>query len=326
MANEVTLTFAGDSDRLEKAFARVGASADGMSTKVRESTQAFDDNGNHLGKLGEKADGAETSLIGVHDVIDGTATIMQGPGQVGIVGYIQGWADLAGGLAPIILQLAETKIATIATAVAQKTAAAATKVWEGAQWLLNAAMDANPIGLTVVAIGALIAIVVLIATKTTWFQTAWRVAWGGIKTAAVDVWNWLKALPGNIAGVFSTIAGAIGAPFRAAFNFVSDAWNGTIGKLSWNVPSWVPGIGGNHIGAPHLPRFHTGGVVPGSPGSEMLAVLQAGERVTPAGQSSTTVLELRSSGNRVDDMLVELLADAIGRRGGNVQVVLGTGL
>jgi chromosome segregation ATPase len=48
-----------------------------------------------------------------------------------------------------------------------------------AQWAWNAAMDANPIGIVVVAVGALIAIIVVIATKTTWFQTAWKASWGG---------------------------------------------------------------------------------------------------------------------------------------------------
>jgi hypothetical protein len=33
-------------------------------------------------------------------------------------------------------------------------------------------------------------------------------------------------------------------------------------------------------------RFHMGGVVPGPPGSEHLAILQAGERVIPAGHST----------------------------------------
>ncbi len=71
------------------------------------------------------------------------------------------------------------------------------------------------------------------------------------------------------------------------------------------------------------PKFHAGGVVPGAPGSEMLTTLQAGERVTPAGRSGPMVLELRSSGARVDDLLVEILARAIKARGGNVQVALG---
>jgi hypothetical protein len=51
-------------------------------------------------------------------------------------------------------------VATFLYSTASKAATAATFLWEGAQWLLNAAMAANPIGLVVLAIVALIALVV----------------------------------------------------------------------------------------------------------------------------------------------------------------------
>ena len=222
-----------------------------------------------------------------------------------------------------IVQMTLAKASMIAHATWSGIVKAATVTWTGVQWLLNVALTANPIGLIIVGIAALIAIIVLIATKTTWFQTAWRVAWTGIKTVALAVWNWLKNLPGMIGDAFGKVYGFITAPFRAAFNMVARAWNSTIGKLSWTVPTWVPGVGGNTFSAPRIPTFHRGGVVPGPPGSELLAMVQAGETVTPAGQSGRTVLELRSSGSDLDELLIRLLARAIQRRGGNVQLVLG---
>jgi hypothetical protein len=58
----------------------------------------------------------------------------------------------------------------------------------------------------------------------------------------------------------------------------------------------------------------------------MLAILQAGETVTPAGRGAATVIELHSSGTAVDDALVEILARAMRARGGdpralNIRVV-----
>lgn len=190
-------------------------------------------------------------------------------------------------LMPVLTRLAEVGLKVV-DFISQNVdvlgpLAAVIGVVVAAQWLWNIAMAANPIGLIIVAVAALIAIIVIIATKTTWFQTIWRVAWGGIKTAAEAVWNWLKQIPGWIEGVFKTVAGAISAPFRAAFNFVADAWNNTVGRLSWSVPAWIPFIGGKTISVPHLPHFHSGGVVPNTPGGEMLAVLQSGETVTPRG-------------------------------------------
>jgi len=292
MPNEVTLTFAGDTEKLEKSFDKVGAGAKTMSDKVGASTSAVDEHGNAMGRMGDKADGAEANLIGVVDIMSGTATIMQGPAKVGMGAYIQGWADLAGGLAPVLISLAQVKIATIgntiataASTVAQGAAKAATAVWTGVQWLLNVALTANPIGLLIVGIAALIAIIVLIATKTTWFQDAWRVAWGAIKSVAMSVWDWLSALPGKIGAVFSGIAGTISGPWKAAFNGIANAWNNSVGRLSFTVPAWVPLIGGKTFSAPRLPTFHRGGIVPGTPGQDVVAVLQAGERVIPRAQA-----------------------------------------
>lgn len=194
-----------------------------------------------------------------------------------------------------------------------------------AQLAFNLAMTLNPIGIVVVAVAALIAAIVLIATKTTWFQDIWKVAWGWVKRTAIDVWDWLKALPEKIGSTFKSVSSFITAPFRAAFNGISDIWNNTVGSLSWSVPNWVPFVGGNSISAPKLPKYHSGGTVPGAPGTEMMAILQAGEEITPAGSGGgVVVLEVRSSGNRVDDLLVEILRNAVRIRGGNAQLVLGT--
>lgn len=296
MANEIKLTFAGDAGPLAKTLTDVGDAGAKMGDKLESASKAVGEHTNAMGRLGEKADNSERNLIGIHDVIDGTATIMQGPGKQGIVAYIQGWADLAGGLAPLLISMAQMKVATIgqtiattASTVAQGAAKAATVTWTGVQWLLNVALSANPIGLVVIAIAALIAIVVLIATKTTWFQDIWRIAWGGIKTAALAVWDWLKGLPEMIGGAFSKVTSFISAPFRAGFNLISDAWNNTVGKLSWTIPNWVPGIGGNTISVPHLPHFHSGiDRVPGLPGQEVLAVLEAGERVQTREQAQAS--------------------------------------
>lgn len=120
-----------------------------------------------------------------------------------------------------------------------------------------------------------------------WFRdTLWgkwiKGAWDAIVNKAASVQAWLHGMPGRLRAAFASIANTLSAPFRSAFNHIVDAWNNTIGRLSWSVPGWVPGIGGFSISVPNLPHFHTGGVVPGATGSEMLAVVQAGETIIPA--------------------------------------------
>lgn len=104
--------------------------------------------------------------------------------------------------------------ATRVWAAAQAVASVATGVWTAAQWLLNAAFWASPITWIVAGIVAVIAVIVLIATKTTWFQSLWSGAMRGIsaavgwvKNAAASVWNWIK---GNWPLLLAIITGPIG--------------------------------------------------------------------------------------------------------------------
>ncbi|MWA12572.1 phage tail protein [Streptomyces sp. BA2] len=76
---------------------------------------------------------------------------------------------------------------------------------------LNASMFASPVFWIVAAIVALVAVVVLIATKTDWFQQAWSVAWGFIKSTTDtvvagigSVLNWFGSLPGKLGGWFGS--------------------------------------------------------------------------------------------------------------------------
>lgn len=213
-----------------------------------------------------------------------------------------------------------------------------------AQWAWNAAQLASPTTWIIIAVVALVAVIVLIATKTTWFQDLWEKAWGGIRRAASavgswfkdtlwgkwikgawdgikgageKVWAWMSALPGRLKSAFASVKDFLFAPFRAAFNAVSSAWNATIGRLSWTIPGWVPGIGGNSISAPSLPKFHSGGTVPGAPGTEVMAVLQAGEKVTSmAGAAADAGGWVAIRGDAVLDDLIRAIADRVGAKGG----------
>jgi hypothetical protein len=217
-----------------------------------------------------------------------------------------------------------------------------------AQWLFNASLWANPITWIVLALVAFAGIMIYLATQTTVFQDTWNSVWGFLK--GVGAWfagpfadffihgyrlvmagiDWLvagfNATVQKWKNLFSTVAGFITAPFRTAFNFISSAWNATIGRLHWSVPGWVPGIGGNSISAPQLPHYHQGGIVSGAAGSEVLGVLQAGERVTPAGggghaERSVTL----EAGDEFGRFVLNVIRDEVGLRGGDpVRVLRGT--
>ena len=105
---------------------------------------------------------------------------------------------------------------------AMRAAAAVTKVWEGVQWLLNAALNANPIGLAVTAVAALTAGIVYCWNRFAGFRafllTMWTVVkgFGGIvKTYVTDR---LKGLLNGIGLVGRAMARLFDGDFSGAWS------------------------------------------------------------------------------------------------------------
>jgi hypothetical protein len=71
VANQVTLTFAGETKQAEDAFDRVGESSRKMSDKVGGSAEGF-------AKAGEAADQLDTKAMGFRDTMTGRAGHRQG--------------------------------------------------------------------------------------------------------------------------------------------------------------------------------------------------------------------------------------------------------
>jgi len=101
-----------------------------------------------------------------------------------------------------------------------------------------------------------------------------------------DVVGFVTGLPGRISSAASGLFDGFKDAFRSALNWIIDKWNG----LEFTLPSisaFGQTIGGNSFGTPDIQRFHEGiDRVPGRRGSEMLAILEAGERVIPASQNT----------------------------------------
>jgi hypothetical protein len=141
---------------------------------------------------------------------------------------------------------AVTGTATAAiVAEAGATTAAAT-----AQTGLNVALAANPIGLMVIAIAALVAGLVLAYKKFEGFRNIVDSIFGVIKSAVSGSIGVLKSLFDGVLGYY-----------KAIFNGIATLWNNTVGKLSFKVPSWVPGLGGKGFDVPNIPMLAEGGIV-----------------------------------------------------------------
>lgn len=112
--------------------------------------------------------------------------------------------------------------------VASKLSSATTKIWSGIQLAFNVIMSANPLMLIVIGIGLLVAAVVLIATKTTWFQTIWDAVWGGI-TATWD-WVWGKLQEGF--AYLKDGFGAIGDKVTQVKDWIVGKWDELVGFIT----------------------------------------------------------------------------------------------
>jgi len=114
-------------------------------------------------------------------------------------------------------------------------------------------------------------------------QTTFDLIWGGIQW----LWEKFQWIKDGISTVFNGVKDAIIGAFKSAFNMVVSIWNSTVGGLSFDIPSWVPGIGGKTFGIPKLTQWaHTGGIVGGMPGANVPMMLQTGEMVLSQDQQA----------------------------------------
>lgn len=85
----------------------------------------------------------------------------------------------------------KNKAATLATAAAQGVVKAATIAWTGVQTVLNVVLSANPIGLVIMAIGALVSAVVYAYNNCESFRKIVDKVWEAIKPLATAIMNGL---------------------------------------------------------------------------------------------------------------------------------------
>lgn len=141
------------------------------------------------------------------------------------------------------LATARAKIAALASAVAAGVVKAAEIAWTGVQWALNAAMDANPIGLVVLAIAGLVAVLILAWKKSDTFRSIVIGTFNAIKTGVTVAigfvvnfvkqhWQLLLTIilgplgfwVGMIIKHWNAIKNAVTTAISFAVNFVKSHW------------------------------------------------------------------------------------------------------
>ena len=152
----------------------------------------------------------------------------------------------------IALTIAGVAAAVIVLNAAMAIYSAVLTVATVAQGLFNAVMYANPITLIVLAVAALIVAIVLAYKKFKPFRDIVDTIGRALKTGFLFVIESIK-----------TAVDALYGAFKWVFNNIAKLWNGTVGKLSFKIPSWVPKIGGKGFDIPDIPMLANGGIVTG---------------------------------------------------------------
>lgn len=183
-------------------------------------------------------------------------------------------------------------------------------VWTAAQWLLNAALAANPIGLIIIGIAALIAGIILIIENLDFFRGIWDAVWkfcSDIITKVVDfiigLWNGYWAFWGGIGqgiqNVWRFVCDWIADRVSDVVKWVQDRWRDAgdfikgifrgIGEFAGGI--WDGIVSGLKGAVNSLIRFANGAInginkvtgvvgIPAIPNIPMLAkggVLKAGQ-------------------------------------------------
>ena len=284
-----------------------------------------------LPKLSELAAWIQGHMPEIQSAVESAMNIAIGVFE-GFAGAIQWVIDNGNILLPVILGLTAAIAAqAIIDGVVKlyRTWQTATATQTTAQWLLNAALNANPLGIVALAIGALVAAGVALYQNWDKVREAAGFLWDKVK----ELWDILLDNPllalvaGPIGGLiaacilvyknFDTIkekAGELWERIQEVFGFIrdfgveswSELWNGFkpvinliskgintliggLNKINFDIPDWVPGIGGNSFGIniPSIPMlakgtdyFEGGVALVGEEGPELVN-LPRGSAVTP---------------------------------------------
>lgn len=161
-------------------------------------------------------------------------------------------SGIAAGLAAF--KVAKTVMALVKAFQAFKVAQEGATV---AQWLLNTAMNANPIGLIIAGITALVAAFVVLWNKSEAFREFFIGMWEGIKATVGAIWDGIKAIfEGAWEGIkiiwdavveyftaiwegikfiFDVVADYFKMIFETAWNYIKLVWDTVVGyfKLVW---------------------------------------------------------------------------------------------
>jgi hypothetical protein len=179
---------------------QVGGTAAATATSQEKMTVAF----------GETQEAVGNALL---PVLEKLAPILET-----VAGFVE---DNAGWLVPMAAAIGAVVLAI--------------KAWNIVQAILNVLMTANPIGLVVLGIVALIAVIVLMIKHWDKVKAAMAIVFDFIKSAATAVWRWVtdkfQAIADAVSRIWSSIKNTISGVFTSIKDLATGAWRWVTDKF-----------------------------------------------------------------------------------------------
>jgi phage-related protein len=186
----------------------LGSSMVSVGTKMGSAASKATTLATNLGRTA--ASGAKSAIVGI-----GNAAKTAGAAALSGAKSLGTWALASA-------KSAASAIASAAAIVGQKVAMIAGKVATGvataAQWLWNAALTANPIGLVIAAIVGIVAALVLAYNKVGWFRAI-------VDTAFRFIGNVVQTVVGFISRNWKTLLAILTGPIGIAVRLITAHWS-----------------------------------------------------------------------------------------------------
>lgn len=135
------------------------------------------------------------------------------------------WAALGKMFGVVLVGVLTAKAALLLWRGAVLAVSVVTKAWTAAQWLLNAAMTANPIGLVIAAVVALAAAAGWVIANWDEIAAWWGEIWNRMATWTGEFWD---AITGAISGAWDSIISGITGFGTSLLAGITAAWNAVL--------------------------------------------------------------------------------------------------
>lgn len=307
MARQIAVDLVSDTKAFERSMSASTGAVEKLEKQLKEADSAsskFDDS---IGATTDKLEGATGKFRSTADLAGGLGDVLGIQAAGPIAAYATGFADMADGLSGLL-----------APALGKAKAAFAA---------MNATLLANPIFLVIAALTALTIGFVIAYKKSETFR---NIVNGALKSVTAGVRAFVDYTKDAVVGaakVLARVADIITTPYQIAFRAIASLWNNTVGRLSFSIPGWVPGLGGKGFDVPDIPMLANGGTLSGGQaaivgerGPELFVPNMAGTVVPNHAMGGNVTVVINTGASDLDE-LIRKRVRVLGN--GNVQTAYG---